>query len=76
MKRADVKLRMAEGVVIDTQVIVNPAQTSEWIVFFKKPAGRSFFLVDDADQVLSFASLDELIAELRSLGVKRLEVQF
>ena len=67
MKRSDVKRRTTEGVVFDTQVMVNPANTAEWIVFFKKDAGRSFFLVDEADQVETFASLDELMPELRVL---------
>ncbi|MFI8610325.1 hypothetical protein ACIGFL_18700 [Pseudomonas sp. NPDC077649] len=75
MKRADVKRRTAEGVLFDTQIMVNPANTTEWIVLFKKDAGRSFFLVDEAEQVQTFASLDELMPELRGLGIKWVEVQ-
>lgn len=75
MKRADVIQRLADGVVFDTQAMVNPADTSQWIVFFNKDGGRSFFLVDDAEQVQSFASLDELMPELRGLGIKRVEIQ-
>ena len=75
MKREDVIKRLAEGVLFDTQVMVNPANTSEWIVFFNKDAGRSFFLVDDAEQVQTFASLDALMLELRGLGIKRVDVQ-
>ncbi|HEY1027406.1 MAG TPA: hypothetical protein VGE28_07200 [Pseudomonas sp.] len=75
MKRADVKRRTDEGVLFDTQVMVNPANTAEWIVFFKKDAGRSFFLVDEAEQVESFSSLNDLMPELRALGIKRVEVQ-
>lgn len=75
MKRPDVKRRTAEGVLFDTQIMANPANTAEWIVFFKKEAGRSFFLVDETEQVETFASLDEVIPELRLLGIKRVEVQ-
>ncbi|MFV9654029.1 hypothetical protein ACNFCK_03845 [Pseudomonas sp. NY15366] len=75
MKRADVKRRTAEGILFDTQIMANPANTAEWIVFFKKEAGRSFFLVDETEQVETFASLDEVIPELRLLGIKRVEVQ-
>ncbi|ALN17075.1 hypothetical protein [Ectopseudomonas mendocina] len=75
MKRADVKCRTAEGVLFDTQIMANPANIAEWIVFFKKDAGRSFFLVDETEQVETFASLDEVIPELRGLGIKRVEVQ-
>ncbi len=67
--------RLADGVVFHTQVMVNPANTSEWIVFFNKDAGRSFFLVDAAEQVQAFSSLDALMVELRGLGIKRVEVQ-
>lgn len=76
VKRNDVKARHAEGVTFDTQVIANPANTREWIVFFKKDAGRSFFLVDDNEEVESFARLDDLIQELRDLGIKRAEIHF
>ena len=75
MKRVDVKRRTDEGGLFDTQVMVNPANTSEWIVFFNKDAGRSFFLVDAAEQVQTFTSLDALMVELRGLGIKRVEVQ-
>ncbi|MBH3341271.1 hypothetical protein I5L51_19340 [Pseudomonas mendocina] len=75
MKRADVKRRTSEGVLFDTQIMANPANTAEWIVFFKKEAGRSFFLVDETEQVETFASLDEVVPELRVLGIKRVEVQ-
>ncbi|MCY1538282.1 hypothetical protein D9M68_738140 [compost metagenome] len=74
MKREDVKDKHAEGVVFDTHVIANPTNTREWIVFFKKGAGRSFFLVDEHEEVESFMHLDELIDELRQLGIKRAEI--
>ncbi len=75
MKREDVIQRLAGGAVFHTQVMVNPANTREWIVFFNKDAGRSFFLVDDAEQVQTFSSLDALMLELRGLGIKRVDVQ-
>ncbi len=44
---------------------------------FKKYAGRRFFLVDDEnEQVESFSHLDDLIHELRRLGIKRAEIHF
>ncbi|MCY1358450.1 hypothetical protein D9M68_467250 [compost metagenome] len=76
MKRNDVKARHAEGIVFDTHVISNPTNTKEWIVFFKKDAGRSFFLVDDNEEVESFVHLDDLIHELRDLGIKSAEIHF
>ncbi|MGB4072256.1 hypothetical protein [Pseudomonas sp.] len=74
MKRADIRAKHAAGVLFDTQVIANPANTREWIVLFKKGAGTSYFLVDDQEQVESFADLNSLIEELRQLGIKRAEI--
>jgi hypothetical protein len=45
-------------------------------VFFKKDAGRSYFLVDESEEVESFAHLDDLIDELRELGIKNAEIHF
>lgn len=74
MQREEVKSKQAEGALFDTHVIANPANPREWIVFFKKGAGRSFFLVDKQEQVESFADLNGLIEELRQLGIKGAEI--
>ncbi|KQZ92829.1 MULTISPECIES: hypothetical protein [unclassified Pseudomonas] len=74
MKRERVRERHAEGHICATHVIQNPADPGEWIVFFKKSAGRSFFLVDDNDEVESFSSLDDLIETVRGLGIKFAEI--
>ncbi len=74
MKRADIKARQAAGVQFDTHVIVNPGNTCEWIVLFKKDAGTSFFLVDEQEQVDTFADLNQLVDELRLLGIKSVEL--
>ena len=76
MKREDVKTKHGEGMHFDTHVIANPANTHEWIVLFKKDAGRSYFLVNDNEEVESFGRLDDLIHELRELGIKSAEVHF
>jgi hypothetical protein len=74
MKREHVKARHVEGQISATHIIQNPADLGEWIVFFKKSGGRSFFLVDDQDEVESFQRLDDLIETIRSLGIKFAEI--
>ncbi|MNG25787.1 hypothetical protein D3C84_1106910 [compost metagenome] len=74
MKREKVKVRIDEGVFFDTQIMANPANTREWIVMFKKDAGRSFFLIDEQDEIDSFPDLDSLVNELRKLGIRRTEI--
>lgn len=75
MKREHVRARHAEGQISATHIIRNPADLGEWIVFFKKSGGRSYFLVDEQDEVESFPRLDDLIETLRSLGVKFADIQ-
>ena len=74
MKREQVRERHAEGLISATHVIQNPAELGEWIVFFKKSAGRSYFLVDDNDEVKSFGKLDDLIETVRGLGIRFAEI--
>ena len=74
MKREHVRAQHAEGQISATHIIQNPADPGEWIVFFKKSGGRSFFLVDDQDEVESFQRLDDLIETIRGLGIKFAEI--
>ncbi|MBX9764413.1 MAG: hypothetical protein K2Y24_15580 [Pseudomonadaceae bacterium] len=43
-------------------------------MLFKKDAGTSFFLVDEQEQVDTFADLNQLVDELRLLGIKSVEL--
>lgn len=74
MQREEIKNKQSQGAFFDTHIIVNPANTREWIVLLKKGAGTSFFLVDQHEQVESFADLNGLIEELRLLGIKGAEI--
>lgn len=42
MKREDVKIKHAEGIQFDTHLIANPANTQEWIAFFKRKQEEAF----------------------------------
>ena len=74
MKREKVWERQATGMISATHIIANPTLAREWIVFFKKDGGRSYFLVEESDEVMSFLWLDDAVKELRGLGIKFAEV--
>ncbi|HCF2670320.1 hypothetical protein Q8W79_01700 [Pseudomonas aeruginosa] len=77
MKREKVRDRQAAGKISATHIIANPTLAREWIVFFKKDGGRSYFLVDESDEsdeVMSFRRLDDAVKELRGLGIKFAEI--
>ncbi|HBO5844037.1 TPA: hypothetical protein NID39_005540 [Pseudomonas aeruginosa] len=74
MKREKVRDRQTAGKISATHIIANPTLAREWIVFFKKDGGRSYFLVDESDEVMSFRRLDDAVKELRGLGIKFAEI--
>ena len=74
MQREEIKNKQSQGAFFDTHIIVNPANTREWIVLLKKGAGTSFFLVDQQEQVESFAELNSLIKQLRQHGIKAAQI--
>ena len=74
MKREKVRDRQAAGKISATHIIANPTLAREWIVFFKKDGGRSYFLVDESDEVMSVRRLDDAVKELRGLGIKFAEI--
>ncbi|AJE21454.1 hypothetical protein E0E54_19265 [Azotobacter chroococcum] len=76
MKRQDVETLQTEGTAFVTHLIRNPARSGEWIAFFQLNTGRSFFLIDEHDEVESFRQLDRLIEVLQRLGIKLAEIHF
>ncbi len=73
-RRASVQLLRNGAHHVCTHIIANPTLAREWIVFFKKDGGRSYFLVDESDEVMSFRRLDDAVKELRGLGIKFAEI--
>ncbi len=68
MKREKVRDRQAAGKISATHIIANPTLAREWIVFFKKDGGRSYFLVDESDEVMSFRRLDDAVRRAARAG--------
>lgn len=52
-------------------LLPNTISRDEWLVMIKDKQGKSFFLVDDNNEVRSFKSLDDIAALLREVGCKR-----
>ncbi len=74
MKREKVRDRQAAGKMLGDPHHRQSHPGQEWIVFFKKDGGRSCFLVDESDEVMSFRRLDDAVRELRGLGIKFAEI--
>lgn len=76
MKCEKVWDRQVVGKILVIYIIVNFILVREWIVFFKKDGGCSYFLVDESDEVMLFCWFDDVVKELCGLGIKFVEIYF
>ena len=76
MKKHEIKARREENRVDSVKIVRSPSDAHEWVVLFKEIEGQSFFLISDDDQVCSYATLDEAVEVLDTLGFARAEVLF
>lgn len=76
MKKHEIKARREENRVDSVKIVRSPSDAHEWVVLFKEIEGKSFFLISDDDQVCSYATLDEAVEVLDTLGFARAEVLF
>ena len=53
-----------------------PSREKHWILFFEESEGRSYFLLNEEDEVYQFQTVDSAVEELQTLGFKRAEVRF
>jgi len=76
MKKEQIRAMQDNGRLVAVHLLPNPAQSKEWILMFKERGGRSHFLVSEAEQIISFQTLETALDALRSVGFKRAEIMF
>ncbi|HSC68838.1 MAG TPA: hypothetical protein VLC79_14165 [Cellvibrio sp.] len=74
MKISTVKEKLAADETIAIELMRNPAELSEWIIWIREPSGKSFLLMDEADVVITSADVNQSLVLLRSLGVKQANI--
>lgn len=58
------------------RVVPNTVEKGEWLIFIKDKKGKSYFLVSENDEVISFKSIDNAIDTIRQIGFRRAKVFF
>ncbi|TDT37691.1 hypothetical protein DES49_2648 [Halospina denitrificans] len=53
-----------------------PSREKHWILFFEESEGRSYFLLNEEDEVSQFKTIDSAVEELQALGFKRADIRF
>jgi hypothetical protein len=76
MKREDIIDLHSNHRIDAARVIPAPSQSRQWILFFLETEGRSYFLLNENDEICQFQTVDEAIGELQALGFKWAVVRF
>ncbi|KAA8976899.1 MULTISPECIES: hypothetical protein [Gammaproteobacteria] len=76
MKREDIIDLHSHHRIDAARVIPAPSQSRKWILFFLETEGRSYFLLNENDDICQFQTVDEAIGELQALGFKWAVVRF
>lgn len=74
MKLSEVKLELERGESFTFKLMRNPSCVLKWVVWIQEPSGKSYFLLDDCNEVVSHSDANEVFVLLRSLGVRAAQV--
>lgn len=70
MKLSSVKSKLAEKQDLIIDVMRNPSDLSEWVIWVRKQSGKSHLVVNDNDSVIRSADANTILLLLKNLGVK------
>lgn len=74
MNISAVKEKLSADETIAIELMRNPAELSEWIIWIREPSGKSFLLMDETDVVITSTDVNQSLVLLRSLGVKQANI--
>jgi hypothetical protein len=74
MKLSEVKEKIFANETIVIEIMRNPAELSEWVIWIREENGKSFLLMNDFDVVISTTDANQALLLLRSLGIKQAHI--
>lgn len=74
MKISEVKEKVLSDDTIVIEIMRNPAELSEWVIWVRESSGKSFLLMNDVDVVIAMTDANQVLLLLRSLGIKRVNI--
>ncbi|WP_341937261.1 hypothetical protein [Marinimicrobium sp. C2-29] len=70
MKLSTVKEKLLADEVIIFDVMPNPSDFSEWIVWAREPSGGSYLLINDDESIVGSKDANRILLVLKDLGVR------
>lgn len=74
MKVSQVKEKILANQNIAIEMMRNPADLSEWVIWIREGDGKSFLLMNELDMAITTADANQALQLLRSIGVKQANV--
>jgi hypothetical protein len=70
MKVSVVKAKLGASESFQVEMMRNPANLVEWVIWIREPLGKSFLLTNELDVVITHTDANQCLLLLRSLGIK------
>jgi hypothetical protein len=74
MKISDVKEKIVANETITIEMMRNPAELTEWVIWIRENSGKSFLLMNESDLVITTSDANQALLLLRSIGIKQANI--
>lgn len=71
MQIFELKEKLTTNETIAIEMMRNPAELSEWVIWIRDSDGKSFLLTNEFDVVITTTDANPLLLLLSTLGVKQ-----
>jgi len=76
MNISQVKVRLLAGDELIAEVMRNPAELTEWLIWIRESSGKSFMLSSDDNILIRSTDTTQLFHMLKSFGFRQATVIF
>lgn len=70
MKTSEVREKILANETVVIEIMRNPGELSEWVVWIRENDGKSFLLLNEFDVAIATNDANQVLLLLRTLGVK------
>lgn len=74
MKLCELKEKILANESMAIEMMRNPGDLSEWVIWIRESDGKSFLLMDETDLVMATTDANHALLLLRSIGIKQVNV--
>lgn len=74
MKTSEVKEKILANETMAIEMMRNPGELSEWVIWIRGNDGKSFLLMNEFNVAISTTDANQVLLLLRSLGVKHANI--